>query len=73
MSLPVKHAAAIGASIGALCGMAISLPMDISISEAMLRTGVLTFAAAWGGAVLVWLDRGLSRAEEAHSGEQSRQ
>lgn len=72
MSLPIKHAATIGAATGALSGAAISLAMDISISVALERMGILTFAAAWGGVVLVWLDQGLRRVG-AHAKEQSRQ
>jgi hypothetical protein len=72
MSLPIKHAATIGASTGALSGAAIALAMDISLSAALERIGILTFAAAWGGVVLVWLDQGL-RKIGAHSRGHSRQ
>lgn len=72
MSFPLRHAAAIGASAGALSGAAIALAMEMSMSVALTRIGVLMFAAAWGGAILVWLDRGLRKAG-AHSSGQSHQ
>lgn len=71
MAIAASKAAKIGAATGALSGVAITLIMNLGLSEALLRIGVLMFSGAWGGAIIGWLDHGLERAH--HESRQQEQ
>ncbi|MDQ6993367.1 MAG: hypothetical protein Q9M31_07810 [Mariprofundus sp.] len=45
-----------GSLIGLLFGLAICLIQNIPIADAMLRMLILTFAGAWMGILLAWLN-----------------
>ncbi|OIO67515.1 MAG: hypothetical protein AUJ57_11075 [Zetaproteobacteria bacterium CG1_02_53_45] len=51
------HAATSGALTGLLFGCAICLIQNIPVVDSLFRVFVLTFACAWMGVLLAWLNQ----------------
>lgn len=64
------HAALTGSLTGMLFGLAICLIQNIPISDALFRILILTFAGAWMGVLLAWLNLLLPTRHDRNSGAQ---
>lgn len=51
------QASLLGALTGLLLGVAVCLIQAIPMLDSLLRIGVLTFAGAWMGLLLAWLNQ----------------
>ncbi len=54
--MPSGYAAICGACTGLLAGFAISMLLNLGVSDAVYRIIVLTISGAWMGILLAWLD-----------------
>ena len=64
------HAALTGSLTGLLFGLAVCLIQNIPISDALLRMLTLSFAGAWMGVLLAWLNLLLPTHHDRNSGTQ---
>jgi len=64
------HAAISGALTGLLLGIAICLIQAIPVADALLRIAILSFAGAWMGLLLAWLNLLLPNKSEQHNEQQ---
>jgi len=64
------HAALTGSLTGLLFGLAICLIQNIPVTDALFRILVLTFAGAWMGVMLAWLNLLLPTRHEQNSEKQ---
>ncbi|TLS66701.1 hypothetical protein FE236_01445 [Mariprofundus erugo] len=68
MQLP--HAALAGSLTGLLFGLAVCLIQNIPVVDSLYRIMILTFAGAWMGMLLAWLNQLLPTRCDDHSEHQ---
>jgi len=61
------HAAVSGALTGLLSGAAICLIQNIPVADSLFRICILSFAGAWMGVLLAWLNQILPNKSEHQS------
>lgn len=70
--MTVRHAGTYGGATGLLLGIVVVLVCNVPIAEAAYRLLALAMCGALMGAMLVWLDTLLPRAEERKPTEAGR-
>jgi len=70
--MTASHAATSGALTGLLFGAAICLIQNIPVADSLFRVFILSFAGAWMGILLVWLNQMLpNKSDHPDTGAQN--